>query len=130
MVMKRKSKVGKLLTEVELEMMNILWKRGSGTVNDVLQALPPRRKLAYTSVSTMLRILEQKGALSSKKEGRGHTYFPELAKQEYETKSVQHLVTNVFGGAPSQLVQRLLEAESITEEELQSIRDLLKERRP
>ncbi len=108
-------------------MMNILWERGSGTVNDVLSALPPERKLAYTSISTMLRILEQKGVIGSHKEGRGHVYFPKLEKQGYEVKSVRHLVTNVFGGAPVQLVQRLLEMESLTDEQLQTIRNLLRE---
>lgn len=127
--MRKKPKLQKLLTEVELEMMNALWKRGSGTVNEVLQELPPDRKLAYTSVSTMLRILEQKGAVESQKEGRGHVYVPKLLREEYERKSLQHLVTHVFQGTPSQLVQRLLEADSLTDEELKNIRQLLKERR-
>lgn len=125
----KKSKSEKLLTEVELEMMNVLWKRGSGTVNDVLQSLLPGRKLAYTSVSTMLRILEQKGAIDSRKEGRGHVYVPTLKKADYEKKSLHHLVTHVFEGAPSQLVQRLLEAETLTDGEIESIKKLLEERR-
>lgn len=124
----KKPKVEKLLTEVELEMMNALWKRGSGTVNDVIQLLSSDRKLAYTSVSTMLRILEQKGVVESEKAGRGHVYTPKLKKEEYEKKSLQHLVTNVFEGAPSQLVQRLLEVEALSEEELKAIKRLLNER--
>lgn len=125
----KKSKSERLLTEVELEMMNILWKRSGGTVNDVLAALPPQRKLAYTSVSTMLRILEQKGIVKSRKEGRGHIYYPKLEKHEYETKSLQHIVRNVFDGAPAQLVQRLLEVESLSDDEIEGIKRLLKERR-
>ena len=127
---RKKPKSEKLLTEVELEMMNALWKRGSGTVNDVMESLSSDRKLAYTSVSTMLRILEQKGAVGSQKEGRGHIYLPKLRKSDYEKKSLQHLVTNVFEGAPFQLVQRLLEVESLTDEEIQNIKKLLKERHP
>ena len=126
----KKSKPEKLLTEVELEMMNVLWKRDGGTVNDVIAALPPQRKLAYTSVSTMLRILEQKGVVGSRKEGRGHVYFPKLEKREYETKSLRHLMDSVFDGAPAQLVQRLLEAGSLSEGELEDIKNLLKEKAP
>jgi predicted transcriptional regulator len=122
------TKTKKLLTEVELEMMRVLWARKEATVNDVLDALAPQRKLAYTSVSTMLRILEQKGAVGSRKEGRGHVYYPKLEKTVYETKSLRHLVDNVFGGAPVQLVQRLLEVESLSDEELTAIKKLLKDK--
>lgn len=118
----------KLLTEVELEMMSVLWKKSGGTVSDVLDALPETRKLAYTSVSTMLRILEQKGVVGSRKEGRGHVYYPKLEKHEYEAKSLRHLVHKVFDGAPAQLVQRLLEVESLSDAEIEKIKQLLKER--
>ena len=70
----------KLLTEVELELMTALWKLGEGSVADVLETLPKERKLAYTSVSTILRILEQKKVLKARKEGRGHVYVPMLEK--------------------------------------------------
>lgn len=118
----------KLLTETELELMNILWKRGEGSVHDVLERLPPDRNLAYTSVSTILRILEQKKFLESRKEGRGHIYVPRVSKQQYEGTSLQHLVKKVFDGTPSSMVRRLLETTDLTEEELRSIRSLLNER--
>ncbi len=128
-VTSKKIKSQKLLTEVELEMMSILWSKGTATVNDVQGALPRERKLAYTSISTMLRILEQKGILASRKEGRGHVYYPKLEKQEYETRSLRHLVKKVFDGAPGQLIQRLLEVESLSKEELGDIKKLLNEQR-
>lgn len=78
---KSKDKTTTKLTEVELELMGYLWKLNEATVNDVVSALPEARKLAYTSVSTMLRILEQKGVVDSRKEGRGHVYFPNLRKK-------------------------------------------------
>ena len=123
----KKPKSEKLLTEVELEMMNILWAKGSATVADVQKCVTLQRKLAYTSVSTILRILEQKGVLQSRKEGRGHVYFPSLEKPDYETRSLRHLVTHVFGGEPAQLVQRLLDAGSLTEQELGDIKKMLQE---
>ena len=124
---KNESTGEKKLTEVELELVTILWRLEGGTVNEVLAELPAQRQLAYTSVSTVLRILEQKGVLRSRKEGRGHLYLPLLSKEKYEASSLQHLVTKVFDGTPSALVKRLLESEGLTDTELQSIRALLNE---
>jgi predicted transcriptional regulator len=118
----------KLLTETELELMTILWRLGEGSVNEVLAALPAGRELAYTSVSTILRILEQKKVLASRKEGRGHVYFPLVKKDRYEATSLQHLVTKVFDGEPATLVRRLIETKGLNEDDLKSIRALLNQR--
>lgn len=118
----------KLLTETELELMQILWSVGGGTVHEVLQKLPTGRPLAYTSVSTILRILEQKGFVRSQKLGRGHSYLPLLSKEEYEARSLENLVSKVFQGEPSVLVKRLLEVESLSLADLASIRALLAEK--
>jgi predicted transcriptional regulator len=125
---KNQNKLPKLLTDVELELMNILWKIGQGTVHEVIECLPNGRNLAYTSVSTILRILEQKKFVRSRKEGRGHIYCPILQKQQYEGASLQHLVTKVFDGTPTAVVRRLLEVSDLSDEELKSIRSLLNER--
>src|SRR5262245_52644195 len=119
----------KLLTEVELELMTALWQLGEGTVHDVLGTLPSTRKLAYTSVSTVLRILVGKGVLLSRKEGRGHVYVPRISKAEYEARSLRDMVQRVFDGAPDALVRRLLEVEALSDEELSAIRLLLRKRR-
>ncbi len=121
-------KKGRQLTEVELELMTILWKISEGTVNDVLAALPSTRKLAYTSVSTILRILEQKGIVGSRKEGRGHVYIPRLTKDVYEATTLHHLVKRVFDGTPAALVRRLLETERLSEGELEELREILAEK--
>ena len=115
----------KLLTETELELMTILWRIGQGSVHDVMSGLSKDRDLAYTSVSTILRILEQKKFIQSRKEGRGHIYFPAVSKEHYEGASLQHLVKKVFNGTPSAMVRRLLETGDLTQEELNSIRLLL-----
>jgi predicted transcriptional regulator len=116
---------GKLLTETELELMTIVWKLGEGSVNDVLEGLPSGRKLAYTSVSTMMRILEQKEFLGSRKEGRGHVYYPRISKKEYEATSARDLVRRVFDGDASCLVRRLIEKGDLTREDLAKVRELL-----
>lgn len=124
MVRKSKAKE-KQLTEVELELMTVLWKLSEGTVADVLAALPKERKLAYTSVSTILRILEQKRVLKTRKEGRGHVYIPALAKSDYEARTIQHVVDKVFDGTPVALVKQLLGAVEINEADLQELKNLI-----
>jgi predicted transcriptional regulator len=120
-----KKKEEKQLTEVELELMTQLWKLGEGSVNDVLSRLPKDRKLAYTSVSTILRILEQKGVLKTRKEGRGHIYIPTLAKSEYEAQTIHHVMKNVFDGAPVALVKQLLSAVDLNESDLKELKALI-----
>ena len=117
----------KLLTEVELELMNILWGLGEGTVNDVIENLPRGRELAYTSVSTMLRILEQKEVLKARKEGRGHVYVPRMKKADYESKTVRHVVDKVFGGTPLALVRQLLTTVDLNEADLAELKQLVSE---
>ncbi|NMO17090.1 BlaI/MecI/CopY family transcriptional regulator [Pyxidicoccus fallax] len=114
------------LTPVELELMHIVWRLGEVSVADVLAALPPERALAYTSVSTVLRILEQKGVVRSRKQGRGHLYSAVLPREAYEAQSVRHLVDTLFEGTPSALVARLVEAVPLAPEEVEQIRKLLK----
>lgn len=115
----------KLLTETELELMTILWRIGEGAVADVLELLPKGRDLAYTSVSTILRILEQKGALKTRKEGRGHIYIPVLKKQDYEAKTVRHVVDRVFDGTPVALVRQLLDSMELDESDLKELKKLI-----
>jgi predicted transcriptional regulator len=126
MVLRKKARrPEKLLTEVELELMNILWRVGGGTVADVLAQLPPERPLAYTSVSTILRILEQKEVLRSEKQGRGHRYHPLVAKDAYETYALEHVVGRVFGGEPLALVRRLVDTAGLSKRELAELKALL-----
>jgi predicted transcriptional regulator len=113
----------RLLTAAELEIMTVLWRLGEGTVAEVREALS--RSLAYTSVSTLLRILEQKQVVASRKHGRGHLYRPRVPKEAYERVSLRHLLGRVFDGAPVSLVRRLLEEEELSAGELKELRRLL-----
>lgn len=115
----------KMLTEVELELMTILWKLSEGSVADVIEQLPQDRKLAYTSVSTILRILEQKGVVAARKEGRGHIYIPVLKKSEYEAKTVKHVVERVFDGTPVALVRQLLNTSELNEADLNELKKMI-----
>ena len=113
------------LTEAELEMMTIIWRLGACTVAQILEALPPGREVAYTTVSTIVRILEHKGYVASEKAGRGHVYHALVTKEAYQAKSLDHLVTAVFDGAPTTLVRRLLDSDALSAEDLAEIRALL-----
>ena len=123
--MKSKKIPEKLLTETELEFMSVIWRLGQATVNDVLQSLPPERKVAYTSVSTILRILEQKEILRAHKEGRGHIYTPLESKSEYEARTLKHVVSKVFDGTPVALVRQLLGSVKINADEITELKNLL-----
>ena len=115
----------KPLTEVELELMTILWKLGEGSVAEVILQLPKQRQLAYTSVSTILRILEQKKVLRARKEGRGHIYIPVVKKEDYEKSAVRHVVERVFDRTPVTLVRQLLDVMSLSQQELTEIKSLI-----
>ena len=115
----------KMLTDVELELMTILWKIQEGSVTDVIAQLPKNRELAYTSVSTILRILEQKQILTTRKEGRGHIYIPSIKKSDYETRAVKNVVDRVFDGTPVALVRQLLTAGDLNAKDLQELKDLI-----
>ncbi|MBO6868284.1 MAG: BlaI/MecI/CopY family transcriptional regulator [Thalassococcus sp.] len=123
-----KKKKSELLTEVELEFMNELWAIGEGTVRDVLDRLPDDRDLAYTSGATILRILEQKDFVTSRKEGKTLIYTPTLAKDIYQTRSLKDLSMKLFDDTPATLVARLVDDETLTEEALGQIRALVDRR--
>ena len=116
------------LTEVELEMMTMIWNIGPCSIHQMLDELPKERELAYTSVSTIVRILEQKKYVKSQKEGRGHLYFALVGKEEYQSRSIHFMVKKVFDGAPVSLVKQLLESESLSEKDLEDIREMLNKR--
>ena len=124
----RKKKSRNLLTEVELEFMNELWAIGEGTVRDVLAQLPAERNLAYTSGATILRILEDKGFVKSRKNGKSLIYTPLLAKDAYQIRSLQNLSRTLFDDTPASLVARLVDDAGLTEEDLEDIRALVERR--
>ena len=113
------------LTPVELELMEILWEIDRGTVRDVMLHLPAKRNLAYTSVSTILRILEQKKILTTQKLGRQHIYLPTLSKQVYASHSVKKIVNQIFSGNSVELVAYLMNKNNLSFDEIAAIQKIL-----
>ena len=113
------------LTEAELRIMNVLWEKGSATVHEVLQALPPKPSLAYNSVLTIVRILEAKGYVKHVKDRRAHVYMPRIDRKDATRFEVRHLVSRFFGNSHEQLVLNILEESSIDADELARVRQLL-----
>ncbi|MDE4132498.1 BlaI/MecI/CopY family transcriptional regulator [Phaeobacter sp. QD34_3] len=124
----RKKQDKSLLTEVELEFMTVVWETGGGTVRDILAELNKAQERAYTSVATVLKIMEQKGFLTSERADRSLVYRPAVPKAEYQKTSLKNLSSKLFNGAPAALVARLVDDEEVTDEMLEEMRALLEER--
>ena len=112
------------LTPAELEIMQILWDIEKGFVNDVL-ALLPEPKPAYNTVSTIVRILEQKGYISHTTYGRSHEYYPIVDRESYTRDYMTNVLNNFFGGSASRMVSFLSSNKSISLEETDEILKLL-----
>ena len=113
------------LTEAELRIMNVLWQRGSGTVQQVLDSLPGKQTLAYNSVLTTIRILEKKGYVKHVKDGRVHIYVPVIERQEASRSEIHHLVSRFFKNSHEQLALNILEDRGIDSAELARLRQML-----
>ncbi len=114
------------LTEAELRLMKILWRRGESAVTDLVAALPDSEPLAYNSVLTTIRILEQKGYVEHRQEGRAFIYRPCIAEQEASRSEVRNVLHRFFGNSPEQLVLSLLGDEDISTDELERLKDAIR----
>jgi BlaI family transcriptional regulator, penicillinase repressor len=113
------------LTEAELRIMNVLWAKGSGTVQQVLDSIDETPTLAYNSVLTTIRVLEKKGYLKHLKDGRAHVYTPLVGRDEATRSEIRHLVSRFFKNSHEQLVLNLLEDQGINEDEIGRLRAML-----
>jgi len=126
--MTKKKRSERLLTEVELEMMNVIWKSDQCTIRSVVDQLPKERRLAYTSVATMMKILEEKGFLTSENQEKTHVFSPVIGKEDYERRTLNHVAEKLFEGSPSSMVMKLIDDADLSREELKAIQKTLEER--
>ena len=116
-----------LLAPQELEIMKLVWERESSTVRDVYEALRQRRKIAYTTVMTMMNILEQKGYLKKRRQDRAYLYRAAQPRKQVLRAMVRDFVDRVFNGSAEPLVVQLVEDRRLSEKELREIARMIKE---
>jgi BlaI family penicillinase repressor len=113
------------LTGRELDIMSVLWEIGEGTVNEIRDRVDP--SLAYTSVSSMIRLLEMKGYVSHRRGGgKTHVYFPAIGAKAAGESALGRVLDKIYGGSPIKLLAHLVEKNRLSEKELARMRELLK----
>jgi predicted transcriptional regulator len=110
-------------TDRELDVMAVLWDRGSATVAEMRERMPD--DLAYTTVLTILRTLEEKGHVGHREEGKAHRYFPLVERRVAGRSALTRLIETVFNGSPELLLTQLVSDRELTEEQLKRIRRLM-----
>jgi predicted transcriptional regulator len=123
--MARKKTTG--LTDAELRLMEVLWRVGTATVAVVAAQMPDDVPLAYSTVLTTLRILETKGYIQHRKEGRAFVYEPLVAREQARENAVTHLLRRFFEDSPEQLVLNLIDGKKINQKELRRLRKRIEE---
>jgi len=116
------------LTEAELKIMTVVWEKNEASVHDVLAALPGEPKLAYNTVLTTMRILEQKGYLMHAKSGRAFVYRPLVNRSHARSKAVRQMISSFFDESPELLMLSLIQDSDITPEELHKLKDMIDEK--
>lgn len=109
--------------------MKAVWARGAATVRDVYESILERRRIAYTTVMTMMNVLEKKGHLRKKEEGRSFVYRPTKPQRQVVRSMVREFVERVFGGDAAPLLAHLVEEEKLTGEELDALAKRIEEKR-
>jgi len=109
------------LPKLELAVMKAIWAKGCATVYDVQEALLPERKLAYTSVASTLRVLEEKGFLTHDLNGRTYVYRPLVQESEVSKSMLQDLLDRLFDGSTERLLTTLFDTQKVKPEELEKI---------
>jgi len=118
-------KPSETLTEAELRIMQVVWHKGPGTVQQILDALTDSPSLAYNTVLTTIRILERKGYLEHSKDGRAHIFSPLVEREEASRSEIRHLVGRFFQNSHEDLVLNILEDRGVAPEELKRLRKML-----
>jgi predicted transcriptional regulator len=115
------------LTPQELELMKIVWQKGPVTVRDVYETLLERRKIAYTTVMTMMRVLERKGYVKTRRENRAFVYRPARPERQVLRSMVREFVDRVFNGSAQPLLVHLMEDSRLSPKELEELERLIRE---
>lgn len=115
------------LTENELEVMKILWTQSPLKISDILDFLKRTPKPAYTSLLTLVQAMEKKGYIRHQKEGKAFVYLPVLQQEKFLMSEVKRIAKRLLGGSPGKLVLNLVENEQLSEAEIKTLKQLLKD---
>ncbi len=121
-----KKELTKDLTRAEEQVMQILWDLNEGFVNDIIEKMP-EPKPAYNTVSTIIRILENKGFVAHKAYGKSHQYYPLVAKDEYSERTLSSLVNGYFDNSYQSLVSFLAKGDKVSIRELEAMQAMIEE---
>ena len=120
-------KTSPALTDAEARVMAVLWQLRTATVGDVVAALAPERAVSYSTVQTILRILEDKAYVEHDKVARAFIYRPVVDERQARRRALRHLATRLFNGSASLLVMNVLNDEEMDPHELQRLKKLIEE---
>ena len=112
-------------SELELQVLSVLWERGPAPVRAVLEALPDGKDRAYTTVLSVMQVMEKKGLIGHTQQGQTHIYHPLVKQGQVLRPMMRDLVRNVFGGSPARALQALLDGTKLDADELGQIRQLI-----
>jgi BlaI family transcriptional regulator, penicillinase repressor len=115
------------LTDAEARVMAVLWRTQTATVADVVEALKDTAAVSYSTVQTMLRILEKKGYVSHEKIARAFVYHPVIDERQARRRALHHLVSRLFNGSPSLLVLNVLDDDQLDATELARVKKLIEQ---
>ena len=118
-----------ILTRQELLIMKVVWERGQATVREVCDIISQQKATAYTTILTLMGILEGKGALSHTRCGRAYIYRPLLSREQATKNQVHDVVKRFFDGRPEKLIENILQNEVVIPEQLSAVIGLLESRR-
>ncbi len=120
-----KQKSLRAMSPAETEILRLVWQLEEATVQGICDALPPERKIAYKTVQTLLRRLEDKGYLKHKTEGKAHVFLPAVRREQVVRRTVLDFVDRLFGGDPRPLMQFLAKDGHVDAEDLDELRKLI-----
>jgi BlaI family transcriptional regulator, penicillinase repressor len=114
-------------SELELQVLSVLWERGPSSVRSVLEAMPDGKGRAYTTILSVMQVLEKKGLVGHTQQGQANVYRPLKRRGQVLRPMMKDLLRNVFGGSPARAVQCLLDGASLGEDELARIRQVIRD---
>jgi predicted transcriptional regulator len=112
-------------SRLEMQVLSVLWQRGASTVREVMEVMPDGKARAYTTILSVMQVMEKKGLVSHVAEGNVHIYQARVSRQEVTGPWLRGLVRQVFGGSAASALQHLLAEERVSREELDEIKEII-----